>query len=48
MNDLVKTGKIRYWGVVNWQIEKVEEAYQAGALLGAGAIISRCRRHHRD
>jgi aryl-alcohol dehydrogenase-like predicted oxidoreductase len=34
MDDLVKTGKIRYWGVVNWQIEKVEEAYQAATSAG--------------
>jgi diketogulonate reductase-like aldo/keto reductase len=25
MNDLVKTGKIRYWGVANWPVEKIQE-----------------------
>jgi aryl-alcohol dehydrogenase-like predicted oxidoreductase len=29
MDDLVKTGKIRFWGVVNWEIAKIAEAYQA-------------------
>jgi aryl-alcohol dehydrogenase-like predicted oxidoreductase len=34
MDDLVKTGKIRYWGVVNWPVEKIEEAYRVATAAG--------------
>jgi aryl-alcohol dehydrogenase-like predicted oxidoreductase len=34
MDDLVKTGKIRYWGVANWPVEKIEEAYQVATTAG--------------
>lgn len=34
MDALVKTGKARYWGVVNWSVEKTAEAYQAATAAG--------------
>ncbi|MBI1878043.1 MAG: aldo/keto reductase [Chloroflexi bacterium] len=34
MDDLIKTGKIRYWGVVNWPVEKIEEAYNVATTEG--------------
>jgi aryl-alcohol dehydrogenase-like predicted oxidoreductase len=34
MNDLVKTGKIRYWGVANWPVEQMAEAYQVATTEG--------------
>jgi aryl-alcohol dehydrogenase-like predicted oxidoreductase len=34
MDDLIKTGKIRVWGVVNWTIDKIEEAYQVATTAG--------------
>jgi len=34
MDDLVKTGKIRVWGVVNWPVEKMEEAYKVATTAG--------------
>jgi aryl-alcohol dehydrogenase-like predicted oxidoreductase len=34
MDDLVKSGRIRYWGVANWPVEKIEEAYQVAATTG--------------
>jgi aryl-alcohol dehydrogenase-like predicted oxidoreductase len=34
MNELVKTGKIRYWGVANWPVEQIEAAAQVAAAAG--------------
>ena len=34
MDDLVKTGKIRYWGVANWPLEKIEEVYHVAMTAG--------------
>jgi len=34
MDDLVKTGKIRFWGVVNWSLDKIEAAYQKAIAAG--------------
>jgi aryl-alcohol dehydrogenase-like predicted oxidoreductase len=34
MDDLIKTGKIRTWGVVNWTTDKIEEAHQAASTAG--------------
>jgi aryl-alcohol dehydrogenase-like predicted oxidoreductase len=34
MDDLIKTGKIRTWGVVNWTTDKIEEAYHAATTAG--------------
>ncbi|HEX9921358.1 MAG TPA: aldo/keto reductase [Anaerolineae bacterium] len=34
MDDLIKAGKIKTWGVVNWTTDKIEEAYQAATTAG--------------
>jgi aryl-alcohol dehydrogenase-like predicted oxidoreductase len=34
MDDLVKTGKVRYWGILNWPLEKIEAAYQTAMAEG--------------
>ena len=34
MDDLIKTGKVRYWGILNWPLEKIEEAYQVATAEG--------------
>lgn len=34
MDGLIKTGKIRTWGVVNWTTDKIEAAYQAATTAG--------------
>jgi aryl-alcohol dehydrogenase-like predicted oxidoreductase len=37
MDDLVKMGKIRYWGVANWPVEQIEAAYQVATSAGISA-----------
>jgi aryl-alcohol dehydrogenase-like predicted oxidoreductase len=28
MDDLIKTGKLRHWGILNWPVAQIEEAWQ--------------------
>jgi aryl-alcohol dehydrogenase-like predicted oxidoreductase len=37
LDDLIKSGKLRYWGVLNWPVEKIEEAYKVAATEGMSA-----------
>jgi len=37
LDDLIKSGKLRYWGVLNWPVEKIEEAYKAATTEGMSA-----------
>jgi aryl-alcohol dehydrogenase-like predicted oxidoreductase len=34
LNELIKSGKLRHWGVLNWSIPQIEEAYQVAAREG--------------
>jgi aryl-alcohol dehydrogenase-like predicted oxidoreductase len=34
LDDLIKSGKLRYWGVLNWPMEKIEEAYNVAVTEG--------------
>jgi aryl-alcohol dehydrogenase-like predicted oxidoreductase len=34
MDDLIKTGKLRSWGILNWPVAQIEEAYQAATRAG--------------
>ena len=34
MDDLIKTGKLRHWGILNWPAAQIEEAWQAATTAG--------------
>jgi aryl-alcohol dehydrogenase-like predicted oxidoreductase len=34
MDDLIKTGKLRYWGILSWPVEQIEEAWQVATREG--------------
>lgn len=34
MDDLIKTGKLRYWGILNWSVAQIEAAWQAAMAEG--------------
>ncbi len=34
MDDLIKTGKLRYWGILNWSVEQIEEACRVATIEG--------------
>lgn len=34
MDALIKTGKLRYWGVLNWPVAQIEEAWQTATAEG--------------
>jgi aryl-alcohol dehydrogenase-like predicted oxidoreductase len=34
LDDLIKSGKLRAWGVLNWPVEKIEEAYHVATPEG--------------
>jgi len=34
MDDLIKTGKLRYWGILNWPVAQIEEAWQVATAEG--------------
>jgi aryl-alcohol dehydrogenase-like predicted oxidoreductase len=34
MDNLIKTGKLRCWGILNWSVAQIEEAWQAATRLG--------------
>jgi aryl-alcohol dehydrogenase-like predicted oxidoreductase len=34
LDDLIRSGKLRNWGVLNWPVEKIEEAYQVATTEG--------------
>ncbi|MGH8565335.1 MAG: aldo/keto reductase [Gammaproteobacteria bacterium] len=34
LDELVKTGKLRAWGVLNWDITRIEEAHRAAMAGG--------------
>ena len=34
MDALIKTGKLRQWGVLNWPIDQIEEAWQVATITG--------------
>jgi aryl-alcohol dehydrogenase-like predicted oxidoreductase len=37
LDGLIKSGKLRYWGVLNWPVEKIEEAYRVATTEGMSA-----------
>ncbi|HUM70535.1 MAG TPA: aldo/keto reductase [Chloroflexota bacterium] len=37
MDALIKTGKLRYWGVLNWPLTQIEEAWQVATSEGLAA-----------
>jgi aryl-alcohol dehydrogenase-like predicted oxidoreductase len=34
LDELIRSGKIRYWGVLNWPIEQIEQAYHLATAEG--------------
>jgi aryl-alcohol dehydrogenase-like predicted oxidoreductase len=34
LDQLIKTGKLRYWGVLNWPVEQIKKAYQLASSQG--------------
>jgi aryl-alcohol dehydrogenase-like predicted oxidoreductase len=34
MNELIKTGKLRAWGILNWPAAQIEEAWQSATKAG--------------
>jgi aryl-alcohol dehydrogenase-like predicted oxidoreductase len=34
MDTLIKTGKLRQWGILNWSVEQIEEAWQVATRRG--------------
>jgi aryl-alcohol dehydrogenase-like predicted oxidoreductase len=37
LDDLIRSGKLRYWGVLNWPVEKIAEAYRVATTEGMSA-----------
>ena len=34
MDELIKSGKLRYWGILNWPAAQIEEAWQTATMAG--------------
>jgi aryl-alcohol dehydrogenase-like predicted oxidoreductase len=37
LDDLIRSGKLRYWGVLNWPVEQIEEAHRIATAEGLSA-----------
>lgn len=37
MDELIATGKLRYWGILNWSLPQIEEAWQVATKRGLAA-----------
>lgn len=40
LDALIQTGKLRYWGVLNWSPAQIEEAWQVAAAEGLAAPVA--------
>ncbi len=40
LDALIKTGKLRYWGVLNWPAEQLAQAYELAAREGLSAPVA--------
>ncbi|HEX6383827.1 MAG TPA: aldo/keto reductase [Anaerolineae bacterium] len=38
MDALIKTGKLRYWGILNWSVAQIEEAWQVATAEGLAQL----------